>query len=130
MTPNPQDDPAAFQTANFDQWHQATHHRTSVVGTQVALNFTGSTVFIWGASGPTYGSYSVKLDSLEPVSYSSYADAYVQNRQLLYSAKSLVYGEHTVVVEALGAQEGFGTTNSTQLLIDLFEYTVELGGEG
>lgn len=41
QTPNPQDNPAAFQTANYDQWHEATHHRTSVVGTTASLNFTG-----------------------------------------------------------------------------------------
>lgn len=43
FTPDPQLNPSWFSEPDVTEWHQATYHKTSVVGTTVSLNFTGET---------------------------------------------------------------------------------------
>lgn len=40
-TPDPSINPSWFSEPDVTEWHEATYHKTSVVGTSVFLNFTG-----------------------------------------------------------------------------------------
>lgn len=40
-TPDPSLNPSWFSDPGVTEWHEATYHKTSAVGTSVSLNFTG-----------------------------------------------------------------------------------------
>ncbi|KAK4689604.1 hypothetical protein P7C73_g513, partial [Tremellales sp. Uapishka_1] len=136
ITPNPQDNPTWFNsTRDVTQspWHEggrwnliaadhiATYHSTTVVGATASLNFTGSSLSIYGNVGPNGSNYTINIDPSTSKSYTYTAT--LQNsteRILLYHSDELTYSPHTVEMVNTG----------TGLLIDLIVVGVELGASG
>jgi hypothetical protein len=84
----------------------------------------GSEVYIYGASGPSYGDYSVTLDPTLASPYMYNGSAYATNngteRFLLFNMNGLAYAQHEVVVETKGG-----------LLLDMIQVGgTEVGAEG
>lgn len=82
---------------------------------------------MYGAAGPSYGSYSVDLDGNQ-TTYSAYAAANASLPYLLYAAHNLSNATtHSVTMTNLGpagAQEG------DRMLLDFIQTTVQLAPEG
>lgn len=104
-----------------------TYHKTDVVGASVTFNFTGPAVFLYGQTGPSYGSYEVQLDSSSSVS-SAYSANNASTPYLLFGTSNLAYGVHTLLLRNLGAQSGDADGN--ELLFDFIRTTVQLGPAG
>ncbi|GMK53583.1 hypothetical protein CspeluHIS016_0101690 [Cutaneotrichosporon spelunceum] len=117
-TPNPQDNPTwwdADRNVTNSVWHQATYHYTEVAGAQASFNFTGSSVDVYGATGPTGGNYTVTLDG----NATTHQTANGTDRTLLYSARVADGGHQLSIVN-----------HGSGLLLDLFTVEFIVGGEG
>lgn len=83
-------------------------------------------MFIYGASGPAYGSFEVSIDGSSNVS-TAHASANTTN-YLLFGTSGLTYDNHSLKVMNLGAQNG--DEGGNQLLFDYLETTVQLAPAG
>ncbi|ORX39114.1 hypothetical protein BD324DRAFT_311338 [Kockovaella imperatae] len=125
-TPDPQDHPTwwnATSDVTGVPWYEATYHYTTVKGATVYFNFTGSSLAIYGASGPDTANYTIKIDPDLPQPFSqsySTSNATGNGRTLLYSTDQLAYAAHQVQI----INDGSG------LLLDMIEFGVELAAEG
>ncbi|KAG8874390.1 hypothetical protein FRB97_005951, partial [Tulasnella sp. 331] len=121
-TPDPQS-PALATTP----WLEGTWHKTGVVNASITLNFEGPAIYIFGASGPQYGSYAITVDGTE-WTYSAYAATNASN-YLLYGNPNLSYGNHQLEIRNLGA---FQATDhgASAFLLDYILATVQLGPQG
>jgi hypothetical protein len=84
----------------------------------------GSAVYLYGASGPSYGKFEVTLDS-KTSSHSAYATQNASNPHLLYSAENLPYDKHTLRVRNAGADGG-----GSDLLFDFIRAPFQLAPAG
>lgn len=142
MTPDPSS--PSFDAAN-SQWLMETYHTTQTVNAMVRFNFTGTcrfhpirvfiptfssvipgpAIFIYGYSGPDYGSYEVDVDSSSST-FSAYASSNGSTPHLLYGANHLTYSDHQLTLRNLGARSGDGDGN--MLLFDFLRFTVHHQG--
>ncbi|KAF5376722.1 hypothetical protein D9615_007837 [Tricholomella constricta] len=113
--------------ASATSWWMGTYHKTDVVGASVAFNFTGPALFIYGHSGPAYGSYEVQIDSTTS-KFSAYAANNASRSFLLYGASNLTYAPHTLTLRNLGAVNG--DAGGDTLLFDYLQATVQLAPAG
>ncbi|KAG6808171.1 hypothetical protein H0H92_005157 [Tricholoma furcatifolium] len=113
--------------ASTTPWWMGTYHETNIIGASVSFNFTGPAIFVYGASGPSYGSYEVQLDS-EVSTASAYSATNVSEPSLLYGRNNLTYDSHTLTLRNLGAQNRDAGGNS--LLFDYLQVTVQLAPAG
>ncbi|CED84703.1 hypothetical protein [Phaffia rhodozyma] len=129
-TPNPQLNPGWFndtsQAGADAVWHEATWHKTNVPGASVAFNFTGSSLYVWGATGPTCGSYQITLDG-NVSNHTAYNTVNGTDRFLLYGASNLSYSAHELTLQNLGDLDG---QSGGELLLDLVEVAVAFAGAG
>ncbi|KAI3618244.1 hypothetical protein WG66_005685 [Moniliophthora roreri] len=109
------------------EWLRGTYHLTEVVGAELDLNFTGPAIYIYGHSGPSYGSYSIDIDGISTTK-SAYAAQNVSTPYLLYEASNLAYAKHTLRLKNLGKQDQDQSGNG--LLLDFIRSTVQLAPEG
>ncbi|KAG5643656.1 hypothetical protein DXG03_000536 [Asterophora parasitica] len=129
-------DQAAWQTpdpssptfdASTTPWWMGTYHKTDVIDASVSFNFIGPALFIYGSSGPAYGSYEVQIDSVAST-FSAYAANNVSGSFLLFGASNLTYAPHTLTLRNLGAKNGDAGGNA--LLFDYLRTTVQLAPAG
>lgn len=103
-----------------------TQHVAAQAGASLNFSFTGSNVALYGATGPSFGAYTVQIDGGAPTRGVAYQQNGTTYRQL-YAQQSLAQGPHSVVVTSLGADtSGYGS----QLLFDYAAVTVQVGGAG
>ncbi|OXG89871.1 hypothetical protein C345_01954 [Cryptococcus neoformans A2-102-5] len=115
-TPNPQDHPTWYNASENETgvpWHEATIHYTTIQGASFAFNFTASSAWIYGASGPSSSTtnYTTTLDgassSHTAENTTSSDNALGQGRTLLWSAQGLEEGEaHKVELRNEGSGVG------------------------
>ncbi|KAF8816883.1 hypothetical protein BYT27DRAFT_7076140 [Phlegmacium glaucopus] len=124
-------DPSA---ASFDpstsQWLRGTYHETKKIGACVSLDITGPAVFIYGNTGPSYGSYEVQIDRVVQ-RFSAYRESSDNSSsKLLYSSTSLTYAKHHVVLRNLGAKPEVGDKGGDAFLLDYIRSTIQLAPSG
>ncbi|KAF8812745.1 hypothetical protein BYT27DRAFT_7086447 [Phlegmacium glaucopus] len=115
--------------AGSSQWWRGTYHQTKEIGASVSLNITGPAVFIYGNTGPLYGSYEVEIDS-EVQQYSAYRESSDNSSTLLYSSTSLTYANHNIILRNLGAKPEVGDKGGDAFLIDYIQSTIQLAPAG
>lgn len=86
----------------------------------------GPTLYLYGAAGPSYGSYDVSIDGTSNVS-TAYASTNATN-YLLYGTSGLTYDNHTLKVTNLGSQSG--DEGGDEFLFDYLQTTVQLAPAG
>ncbi|KAK7032594.1 hypothetical protein VNI00_012857 [Paramarasmius palmivorus] len=109
------------------EWLRGTYHLTEDVGAEVALNFTGPAIYIYGHSGPSYGTYSIDIDG-KSSTLSAYATNNASTPYLLYGESNLTYAQHSLKLKNLGKQGQDQGGNG--LLLDFIRATVQLAPEG
>ncbi|KAJ4470965.1 hypothetical protein J3R30DRAFT_3215805, partial [Lentinula aciculospora] len=110
-------------------WLLGTFHKTGTVNASVSFNFTGPALYIYGFSGPEYGSYEVQLDSLSTTA-SAYSSSNGTTPHLLYESNNLTYGEHELTLRNLGALSSNRDGGGNSLLFDFLHFTVQLAPAG
>jgi hypothetical protein len=126
-------------------WLDGTYHLTSIVNASFSFNFEGESarkfgerttlnapfpgpaLFVYGASGPDYGSYEVSIDGGSIV-LSAHASFNASSPHLLYSNSSLSYANHTLKLTNLGAQSS--DQGASKFLFDYLLATTELAPSG
>ncbi|KAG8843084.1 hypothetical protein FRB96_004372 [Tulasnella sp. 330] len=127
QTPDPQSSAlAAASTTN--PWLEGTWHKTTVVNASVILNFEGPAIYIFGASGPQYGSYAVTVDDVQ-WTYSAHSATNASNPHLLYGNPNLSYGTHQLTIRNLGAAHP-SDEGASALLLDYILTTIQLAPPG
>ncbi|KZP17380.1 hypothetical protein FIBSPDRAFT_830620 [Athelia psychrophila] len=124
LTPDPSKN-LPFNQSN-SPWFAGTYHVTNVTNTSFTFDFDGPTLFVYGAAGPSYGSYEISIDGGSTVS-TAYAAANATN-YLLFGTSGLTYDNHTLKVTNLGAQGG--DKGGDDLLFDYLQTTVQLAPAG
>ncbi|KAG6844168.1 hypothetical protein H0H87_009287 [Tephrocybe sp. NHM501043] len=124
QTPDPS---SSTFNASATPWLMGTYHKTDTVGASVTFNFTGPAIFIYGHTGPSYGSYEVQLDSAVSTQ-SAYAANNASGPSLLYGASNLAYAPHTLTLRNVGAKNGDAGGNT--LFFDYLQTTVQLAPAG
>ncbi|KIK66438.1 hypothetical protein GYMLUDRAFT_70066 [Collybiopsis luxurians FD-317 M1] len=110
-------------------WLLGTFHQTDTVNATVSFNFTGPALYIYGFSGPEYGSYEVLLDGTSTKA-SAYSSSNGSTPHLLYGASNLTYGAHELTLRNLGAVSSDGDGGGNSLLFDFLRFTVQLAPAG
>ncbi|KAJ3837274.1 hypothetical protein F5878DRAFT_622882 [Lentinula raphanica] len=110
-------------------WLLGTFHQTDTVNASVSFNFTGPALYIYGYSGPEYGSYEVQLDSVSTTA-SAYSTSNGSTPHLLYGISNLTYGEHELTLRNLGSVSSNGDGGGSSLLLDFLRFTVQLAPSG
>ncbi|KAK8845599.1 hypothetical protein IAR55_006315 [Kwoniella newhampshirensis] len=122
-TPNPQDHPTwynASQDVTGVPWHEATIHWTTIPSASFGLNFTATSIWIYGSLNTTNTNYTVTLDGQSQPGSGTAGDG----RVVLYESTSLTAGGHEISVTnqggglgldlvILGYDLGSGLTNNT-----------------
>lgn len=128
-TPNPSD---ASLRAQYSEYLDGTYHATSTANASLSYLFQGTSVYIYSAQGPSFGSVAIDLDG-----NSTIVSAYASNNltvqsgllnYLLFSASGLEMGsEHNLTMTNLGAvNKGEGN----EMLLDYITTTVQLAPAG
>ncbi|KAE9391128.1 hypothetical protein BT96DRAFT_925449 [Gymnopus androsaceus JB14] len=107
------------------EWLLGTFHKTDTVNATISFNFTGPALYIFGFSGPEYGSYQVQLDSSSTIA-SAYSSSNGSTPFLLYGANNLTYGPHELTLKNLGAVSNMGDEGGNSFLFDFLRFTVQL----
>ncbi|KAK0504460.1 hypothetical protein EDD18DRAFT_1276388 [Armillaria luteobubalina] len=123
-TPDPSS--SDFNAAT-SQWWMGTYHATETINASISFNFTGPAIYIYGASGPSYGSYEVTIDS-NTTTLSAYSSNNASEPYLLYGSSALEYANHTLTIKNVGAKGSDGGGN--EFLFDFLRMTVQLGPKG
>ncbi|KAJ7618908.1 hypothetical protein DFH06DRAFT_1061764 [Mycena polygramma] len=123
-TPDPS---SSSFNASTSQWLMGTYHSTTFRNSTLSFNFTGPAIYVFGASGPAYGSYEVLLDGTA-TNKSAYAASNASAPYLLYGADNLAYASHTLTLRNLGKQDA--DAGGGAFLFDFMRTTVQLGPAG
>ncbi|KAK0221386.1 hypothetical protein IW262DRAFT_895121 [Armillaria fumosa] len=123
-TPDPSS--SDFNAAS-SQWWMGTYHATETINASISFNFTGPAIYIYGNSGPSYGSYEVTIDS-NTTTLSAYSSNNASEPYLLYGSSALEYANHTLTLKNVGAKGSDGGGNG--FLFDYLRMTVQLGPKG
>ncbi|KAF5363126.1 hypothetical protein D9757_007965 [Collybiopsis confluens] len=121
-TPDPS---SADYHPSSSQWLLGTYHKTDTVN---ATN-TGPALYIYGFSGPDYGSYEVQLDGISTKA-SAFSSNNASTPHLLYGTNNLTYSVHELTLRNLGAVSGNGDGGGNSLLFDFLEFSVQLAPGG
>ncbi|KAF8882822.1 hypothetical protein BD779DRAFT_904513 [Infundibulicybe gibba] len=107
-------------------WVMGTYHQTSEKNATVRLNFTGPAVYIYGGSGPSYGSYEIQIDGWSGI-YSASGSQNASTAHLLFGSSNLTYASHQLVLRNLGAR---GNDTGGIFLLDSLQTTIQLAQAG
>lgn len=110
---------------NDPKYLRGTYHLTHLIGAAVSLNFTGPALYIYGHTGPNFGSYRIELDDAR-IDKSAYAEAESSGSTLLFGASNLTYANHQLRLTNLGAVDSSGR----DFLLDYIEYTFQAAPAG
>ena len=91
--------------------------------------FLGPAIYIYGNTGPSYGSYGVEIDS-EEMQYSAYRESAANISTLLFAASNLTYANHNLVLRNLGALPNVGDKGGDSFLLDYIHSTIQLAPTG
>jgi len=91
--------------------------------------FLGPAIYIYGNTGPTYGSFQVEIDS-EILQYSAYRESAANSSTLLFAASNLSYAHHNLVLRNLGARPDAGDKGGDAFLLDYIQSTIQLAPAG
>ena len=91
--------------------------------------FLGPAIYIYGTTGPTYGSYEVGIDS-EEMQYSAYRESADNTSTLLFAVSNLTYANHNLVLRNLGARPDIGDKGGDAFLLDYIHSTIQLASAG
>ncbi|KDR78299.1 hypothetical protein GALMADRAFT_224674 [Galerina marginata CBS 339.88] len=125
-TPDPS--VAGFDPTN-SPWSRGTYHQTTTKGASVSLNITGPAVYIYGDTGPSCGSFEVKIDSVV-LQYSAYRESSNNSSTLLFAASNLTYANHNIVLRNLGALPEAGDKGGDAFTLDYIHSTIQLAPAG
>ncbi|PPQ83210.1 hypothetical protein CVT25_004269 [Psilocybe cyanescens] len=118
---------------NFDPtnspWLRGTFHQTTIKGASVSLNITGPALYVYGSTGPTFGSYEIEIDSTV-LRYSAYSQTSKNVSTLLFAASNLTFANHNVVLRNVGAQVDAGDKGGDGFLLDYIHSTIQLAPAG
>lgn len=89
----------------------------------VADSHQGPALYIYGFSGPDYGSFEVAIDD-EKTTLSAYAAENGTTPHLLYKSDTLAYTTHTLTLTNKGALGGDAGGNA--FLLDYLDLTVQM----
>ena len=92
-------------------------------------HFTGPAIYIYGSTGPAYGSYEVNIDSLS-LQYSAFRESASDKTTLLFSASNLTYANHNIILRNLGASANAGDKGGDAFLLDYIDTTIQLAPAG
>lgn len=87
----------------------------------------GRAIYIYGASGPQFGSYQVSIDGNNVVK-TAHAATNASDPFLLFSNTSLLNANHTLTLTNLGARDGDNGAND--FLFDYLQFEVDLAPAG
>jgi len=118
-------DPSAAPDPTLDIWFDKTYHLTNATGASFSFDFTGGEFFLYGAAGPAFGSYEIEIDGCAE-EHTAHA-AQNASGHVLFSTKTLKYGDHTVKVTNLGPKR---RGEGTDLLVDFLKTTVDIAPAG
>lgn len=144
-TPDPQKNLPFDPTKS--PWLDGTYHLTNIANASFSFDFEGESMadsvnieedpcspslegpalFVYGASGPDYGSYEISLDG-GSIILSAHASSNASIPHLLYSNSSLPYANHTLKVTNLGALNG--DQGAGKFLFDYLLATTEIAPTG
>ena len=86
--------------------------------------------YIYGDTGPSYGSYVVQIDSVV-LQYSAYrTSSDNSSSKLLYSSTNLTYANHNIILRNLGAKPEDGDKGGNAFLLDYIQSTIQLAPAG
>nr|GAT60605.1 predicted protein [Mycena chlorophos] len=93
--------------SSFSGFQNNTGHLTSDNNATATITFAGESVVVYGAVGPSQGSYSVQLDGSDAGTYNAHNPTY-HAQQSLFQTDSLGSGNHTLVFtnQPSGTQNG------------------------
>ncbi|TFK68794.1 hypothetical protein BDN72DRAFT_960023 [Pluteus cervinus] len=107
-------------------WWMGTFHETRQVGAVVGFNFTGPAIYVYGNSGPAFGSFEVNLDGIK-TNYSAYAAKNATTPYVLFKADNLTYSKHQLSFKNLGAgSQGPGDI----FFLDYMQQTIQVAPAG
>ncbi|KAF8900121.1 hypothetical protein CPB84DRAFT_1048079 [Gymnopilus junonius] len=115
--------------ATSSPWLRGTFHNTTTKGASVCLNITGPSVYVYGNTGPSYGSYEVNIDTFT-MQYSAFRESATDKSTLLFAASNLTYANHVIIVRNLGALPGAGDKGGDAFLLDYIDTTIQLAPAG
>ncbi|KAF6749680.1 hypothetical protein DFP72DRAFT_852259 [Ephemerocybe angulata] len=119
-------DPSAKDfNGNDPKYLRGTYHLTEVAGAALSLNFTGPAIYLYGHTGPRFGSYEIQLDT-QTIIQSAHGAEESTGPTLLYGAENLTYGNHQLTLKNLGAKGAEGNA----LLLDFIQYTFQAAPAG
>ncbi|KAL0565477.1 hypothetical protein V5O48_016548 [Marasmius crinis-equi] len=121
---------AAYNPAS-PEWVRGTWHRTEVIGerSDIKLGFLGSSISVYGHSGPEYGSYAITIDDKVTLTRSAYAASNASSLPYaLYTTTNLTNTPHTLTLRNLGKQGEDAGGNA--FLLDFISIPVVVGGQG
>ncbi|KAF6750364.1 hypothetical protein DFP72DRAFT_910902 [Ephemerocybe angulata] len=119
-------DPSAKDfNGNDPKYLRGTYHLTEVAGAAVSLNFTGPAIYLYGHTGPRFGSYEIQLDT-QTIIQSAHGAEESTGPTLLYGAENLTYGNHQLSLKNLGAKGAEGNA----FLLDFIQYTFQAAPAG
>ena len=83
-------------------------HYTNTAGSAAYVKFTGTELYLYGSTAPTYGQALVTVDGGAPISVDYYSANYL-HKVKVFEAKGLAPGEHTVRIERAGTKNPAST---------------------
>ncbi|KAF8154228.1 hypothetical protein B0H34DRAFT_81944 [Crassisporium funariophilum] len=110
-------------------WLSGTFHETKTKNASVSLNITGPAIYIYGNTGPAYGSYEVQIDTVKQ-QYSAYRETADNAPRLLFAASNLTFANHNVVLRNLGARPEAGDKGGDGFVLDYIHSTIQLAPAG
>lgn len=143
-------DPSSFDnySSTGSPWIRGTYHATKTKGATVSLNITGvfvsrspkvfslnchnnagPAVYIYGNTGPDFGSYEIQIDSVT-IRQSAYSTTASNASTLLYGAANLSYETHNIVLKNLGALPENGDKGGDRFLLDYITSTIQVAPAG
>ncbi|EJD52525.1 hypothetical protein AURDEDRAFT_82148 [Auricularia subglabra TFB-10046 SS5] len=117
-TPDPSKG-AELDSAKAAGYSEGTYHLTNISGQSYSVNFTGTSVAIYGSSGPEFGSYKVNLDGKE-TELSAWGASTTNSEQLWQSANLTAGPVHSLTV----------TNGNASMLLDYLDVMVDIAAPG
>jgi len=123
----PRDPSKTTTSGDFAAYFDRTYHATTTANASWSFDFRGTDLYVYGAAGPSYGSYAVDLDGNQ-TTQTAFAAANASLPYLLYAAHNLSNAStHSVTVTNLGAADA---QEGSRMLLDYIQTTVQLAPEG
>ncbi|KAL0952765.1 hypothetical protein HGRIS_006993 [Hohenbuehelia grisea] len=99
------DPPTSWSSASQEGFNSSAARSTLESGASMFLKFSGESVTVFGAIGPTSAPYTVELDGEAPSSYNATKDLYTP-QVMLYHTDNLSSGDHTLKLTSAPANSG------------------------